>query len=376
MMKKPLKILLIVAASVAGAAMLAGAAAFYRWYVDNRMPAFGSSAIIRIRPETTADELLAQVDSLLSPYRPGSIRRTFAKESVEHHMCPGSYIVDSTFTARYFARVVTRGWENPVELVLAGRLRSPGAIAGKIASQMMVDSTSLVDAFRDSALLAKFGMDTTQLFEMILPDTYQMYWTATPQVIIERLKAEHDMFWNKERVEAAGILGLTPHEVTVLASIVSEESSKPDEYPKIASVYLNRLRKGMRLQACPTICYMNGYRINRVLMSHIMVDSPYNTYLHDGLPPTPICVPGKDHIDAVLHPAETRYLYFCADSSFNGRNVFASSFAEHQKNAALYQQALDELMARKAAEAAAAMEVEADSLQLSATPEEVLTDET
>lgn len=332
---------------------LAAAVAFFyaaRWYVDNRLPAFHSTAIIKIRPETDAEALLNQVDSLLRPVRPASIRRAFAQESVSHHLCPGSYIIDSTFSARRFARTVTRGWENPVNLVLSGRMRSAEVIAGKISRQMMVDSVSMLEAFRNEELMKKFGSSPDRLFEFILPDTYQMYWTATPEVILERFKAENEMFWNDERRQAAKNQGLTPREAVILASIVSEESSRADEYPKIASVYLTRLRKGMKLQACPTVCYLTGYTIRRVLNRHLAIDSPFNTYMYAGLPPAPIAVPGKDHIDAVLHPDNTPYLYFCADYRFNGRNVFSRTFAEHQANAELYREALSEYLARKEAE--------------------------
>lgn len=320
-----------------------------RWYVDNRLPAFEKSAIIRVRPDTDSDELLRQVDSLLKPVRPKSLRRAFEKEAVSHHLCPGSYIIDTTFSARRFARVVTRGWENPVNLVLSGRMRSAEDIAGRISRQMMVDSVSMLAAFRNVDLLSKVGCSPESVLYLVLPDTYQMYWTATPEVIVERLKAEHDVFWNAERIEAARKQGLTPDQVTVLASIVAEESSKADEYPKIASVYLTRLRKGMKLQACPTICYLLNYSVKRVLKRHLEIDSPYNTYKYAGLPPAPIRVPGKDHIDAVLHPDSSQYLYFCADASLNGRNVFARTYTEHIDNAARYHKAITEYMAMRAA---------------------------
>ena len=333
-------------------AIVFAVAFFYaaRWYVDSRLPAFHNSAIIKIRPETDEEALLHQVDSLLQPIRPASIRRAFAQESVSHHLCPGSYIIDSAFSARRFARTVTRGWENPVNLVLSGRMRSAEDIAGKISRQMMVDSVSMLEAFRNEELMKKFGSSPERLFEFILPDTYQMYWTATPEVILERLKAENEVFWNDDRRQAAKNQGLTPREVVILASIVSEESSKADEYPKVASVYLSRLRTGMKLQACPTVCYLTGYSVKRVLNRHLAIDSPFNTYMYAGLPPAPIAVPGKDHIDAVLHPDNTPYLYFCADYRLNGRNVFSRTFAEHQANAELYRKALSDYLARKKAE--------------------------
>lgn len=317
------------------------------WYIDNRMPAFEAPGVIRIRPEMTVDELFSQVDSLLKPRRPASVRRAFAMELANHSLCPGSYFILTSFTARYFAREVTRGWENPVNLVLSGRIRSIESLSGKISRQMMVDSITMLNALRDPALLAKFGITPDRLFYYILPDTYEVYWTASAETIIERLKAERDLFWNQDRIAAAKEQGLTPDEATVLASIVCEESSRPDEYPRIASVYLNRIRKGMKLQACPTVCYLTGYSVKRVLKSHLEIDSPFNTYIYAGLPPSPISIPGKEHIEAVLHPDPQPYLYFCADHRFNGRNVFSRTYSEHIQKANLYRKALDDIAASK-----------------------------
>lgn len=310
------------------------------WLMDNRLPSFEKAGVICIRPQTTRDELLAQVDSVLHPIYRSSVVRTLDREMIVYKLCPGSYHIDSGWSAVHFARAVTRGWENPVNLVLSGTLRFVDNIAGVIASQMMVDKQQMTAALQDDVLLAKYGISPEKLFAYILPDTYQIYWSATPEDILARLKKEYDAFWNEERKAAAAAQGLSPYEVSVLASIVAEESHIPEEYPKIASVYLTRLRRGMKLQACPTVCYIMNYSIRRVLNSHLAIDSPYNTYMYEGLPPTPICVPGKEHIEAVLHPDPSKYLYFCADYRLNGRNVFSTSLAEHEKKASMYRRAI------------------------------------
>lgn len=327
------------------------------WLMDSRLPAFGTPGVVYIDTETTGDELLAQVDSLLHPLHRSSVVRTLNRELKRYRLCPGHYHIDTECSARYFARAVTRGWQNPVNLVISGTLRSVDSIAGAISAQMMVDKEPMTAALQNASLLGKYGMSPEKIFAYVLPDTYQMYWSATPEEIISRLKKEYDEFWNDERVAAAAAQGLDPYQTSVLASIIAEESHIPDEYPKIASVYLTRLQKGMRLQACPTICYIMGYSIRRVLNKHLKIDSPYNTYIYTGLPPTPICVPGKEHIEAVLHPDPEKYLYFCADYTLNGRNVFSRTLAEHEQKARLYRNALTQRRAEKKAEKAAEPEI-------------------
>jgi len=313
----------------------------YLWLVDNRMPAFKTAGVIQIYPDMTAEEVLEQVNSKLSPKHPGSLRRVFTVEEVATKMRPGSYSIDKDCTARYFARVLTHGWQSPVTLTLAGQMRTAESIAGKISAQMMTDSLSMLEALRDSVFLETLGTTPRKFFEIILPDTYQMYWDSPARDILKRLKTESDNFWTEERVALAKAQGLTPKQAVILASIISQESNKADEYPKIASVYLTRLHKGIPLQACPTICFINDYKIRRVLLRHLESDSPYNTYKFRGLPPGPIAVPDKEHINAVLNPDKTPYMYFCADSSFNGRNVFSVTYSEHLQKAKAYQSALD-----------------------------------
>lgn len=338
--KKSMAVLVV--GFILGIAVTVAAVMSYEWVLDNKIPAFKKTGVIRIYPTTTMEDLMVDISSALEPRFPRSIERVLEQEDVAASLRPGNYVIRSNQPARYLARAITRGWQNPVNLVLSGSIRNKKVLAEKISSQMMVDEKTALAALNDSLLLARFGTTPQKLFEMIIPDTYQMYWDASMEKILERLKGERDKFWDDERIALAKKQGLTPEKVSVLASIVAEESHIQSEYPKVAAVYLNRLHKGMKLQACPTVCYIYDYKIKRVLYRHINTPSPYNTYLNYGLPPSPICVPDKNHIDAVLHPSAQPYLYFCADPSFNGRNVFSTSFSEHQKNAAAYQAAYTE----------------------------------
>lgn len=176
-----------------------------------------------------------------------------------------------------------------------------------------------------------------------------MYWTASVEEIFDRFKKEYDAFWTDERKTKAAAQGLSPMEVSVMASIVSGETLKAFEYPVIAGVYLNRYKKGMKLQADPTIAFCYDYTLDRILKKHLTVDSPYNTYKHVGLPPAPINVPPKACLEAVLNPENHKYIYFCASPAFDGTHRFAVSYSEHLKNARAFQR---ELTARRKAKAA------------------------
>ena len=325
------------------------------WLVDNRMAAFKKTGGIEVYQTTTIDELLELMDSTMGLRHRSSMKRVLKKERVADKIKPGFYCFKASDPARYAARALVFGWESPVNVTISGRIRTRADLARKLSKQLMADSLSIVSALNDNKFLASLDSDTSRIFEMIVPDTYQVMWSITPENLLLRFKVERDRYWNEDRVALAKAQGLTPNEAVILASIISEESGIPDEYPKIASVYLTRLRRGMKLQACPTICYIYNYSIRRVLYSYLENPSPYNTYMYPGLPPTPIALPEKAHIEAVLHPDRTQYLYFCADPAMNGRNIFSTTISEHMRNAEKYHEALDSLtIARKAAELSAA----------------------
>jgi UPF0755 protein len=175
-----------------------------------------------------------------------------------------------------------------------------------------------------------------------IPDSYDFYWNTTAKDFLSRIGSYYEKFWNAERKKSASVLNLSRGEVATLASIVQQESNYKPERPIIAGVYLNRLRKGMRLQADPTVVFAVGdFSIRRVLKEHLSYDSPYNTYLYAGLPPGPIALPARDAIDAVLKADKHNYLYFCAHADFSGKHAFAANLAEHDKNAAKFRKALN-----------------------------------
>ncbi len=337
---------------VIAAVLLAGAAGFLagRYVSDNRKPNFPGKYVLYVRPEMSVDQLRDSVVNGAGALRPRSIDRVFRKMDVGENIKPGRYVIDASSTSIYVARMLVYGWQTPQNLTLSGTIRSKGSIAKKISAQMMVDSAVIDKALNDTAFLAGYGFTPENVFAMFLPDTYQMYWTASVEDVFDRFKKEYDRFWTADRLARAEALKLTPMQVSVMASIVNGETLQKAEYPVIAGVYLNRYRKGMKLQADPTVAFCFDYTLDRILKKHLTVDSPYNTYKYKGLPPAPINVPPKACIDAVLNPDRHNYLYFCASPSFDGTHRFASSYNEHLRNAREFQRALTARNKAKAAE--------------------------
>ncbi len=233
------------------------------------------------------------------------------------------------------------GLQTPVRVTM-NRVRIPAQLAQKLSRQLDVDSAAMMGALTSPQVAAEVGFDSLTLFSMFIPDTYEMYWTTTPEEFVVRMKREYDRFWTPERDSLRRRSGLSRLEVMTLASIVYEETNKKDEMPRIAGVYINRLRKGMPLQADPTVKYaMQDFGLRRILNTYLKTPSPYNTYINKGLPPSPICMPGVDAIDAVLNFEQHGYLYFCARPTFDGYHNFARTWSEHKANARAYSAALN-----------------------------------
>ena len=320
-----------------------------RYFVDNKISNFTEKYVLYVYPDMTASQIKDTLIAHAGVLRPGSLDRCFRKMEVDSNVKPGRYVVDTDAPSIYVARMLVFGWQTPQMMTLSGTIRSKGSIAKKISSQMMVDSLAIANALNDPMFLAGYGFTPENVFAMFLPDTYEMFWTASVTEIFSRMKKEYDAFWKSDRLAKARAQRLTPMQVSVLASIVSGETLKPFEYPVIAGVYLNRYRKGMKLQADPTVCFCFDYKLDRVLKKHLSVDSPYNTYKYAGLPPAPINVPPKACLDAVLDPDKHGYIYFCASPAFDGTHRFAVSYSDHLKNARAFQR---ELTARRRAKAA------------------------
>ena len=334
---------------IASCALIGAVTGFFfgRWYNDNRRPNFTEKYVLFVRPETSVQTVIDSLVSGAGAQRPRSLERCFEEENLAACMKPGRYVIEPSFTSIYVARMLTHGWQTPANMTLSGTIRTKARLAQKIAAQMMADSASIAQALDSAEFLQPYGFTPENVFAMILPDTYQMYWTASVREIFDRLKKEYDTFWTPERLDKAKAQKLNQMQVSVLASIVSGETLKSFEYPRIAGVYLNRYRKGMRLQADPTVAFCFNYEPDRILKKHLKVDSPYNTYKYAGLPPAPINVPPKACLEAVLSPENHKYLYFCASPDFDGTHRFAVTYSEHQKNARAFQRELTRRRSQK-----------------------------
>ena len=332
------KKVLLISGVVAAILLIVGSVFASVYYIDNRMANFSQQEILYVYPDMSSQRVLETLDSIV--FKPRSLARCFEKENVSSKIKPGRYVIKPEFTSIYVARMLNFGWQTPQNMTLSGTIRNKEVLAKKISNQMMVDSAS-VASFLDSAdSLSRYGFTPENVFALFLPDTYQMYWTATVSEIFDRMKKEYDAFWTPERLAKAKEQKLSQMQVSIIASIVSGETLQAFEYPKIAGVYLNRYRKRMRLQADPTVAFCYGYTLDRILKKHLSIDSPYNTYKYAGLPPAPINVPPKACIDAVLNPDKHGYLYFCASPEFDGTHRFAVSYNDHLKNARAFQRAL------------------------------------
>ncbi len=320
-----------------------------RWAADYKIPNFKQSYTIYVTPEMTPQQVIDSMMLRGDGKRLKSMIRCAKKEDFRDRMQPGKYRIDSTTTSIYAIRMIVNGWQVPHNLTIAGTIRTRGRLAATIGRQMMTDSATVAGLLADSTFLAGLGFTPENVFGLFLPDTYQMWWTTPAEEILERFKKEYDRFWTEERLAKAAEQGLSRDEVIILASIVSGETLKQEEWPVIARVYLNRLRSGMLLQADPTIAYIFNYEVSRILKVHTQVDSPFNTYKHKGLPPAPINVPPKGCIDAVLNPDDNSFIYFCASPDFNGGHRFATTYAEHLKNAKEFHKALTQRQKEQAA---------------------------
>ena len=219
-----------------------------------------------------------------------------------------------------------------------GSVRTLEDLAKKISQTINADSTELMRTFNDVNLQKKYGFNNQTFISLFIPNTYEVYSDITPEELVDRMAKEYKKFWTAKRKAKAKKLGLSQSEVTTLASIVHEEQKvKIDEQPKIAGLYLNRLKNGWLLQADPTVKYaLNNPSLKRLLYKHLEIDSPYNTYKNTGLPPGPICIPEPNAIDAVLNHEKHNYFFMCAKPEYSGYHNFAQTNAQHEVNARIY----------------------------------------
>ncbi|MFD2033489.1 endolytic transglycosylase MltG [Belliella marina] len=255
---------------------------------------------------------------------------------------PGLYKINPRMNNMNLVKLLRSGNQTPVRITF-NNVRTKEDLAEKISNKIEISEQQFLDLLTDSVNIRKFGFEEETIMAMFIPNTYEVWWNTSAENLFDRMHTEYGKFWTEERKEKARLLGLSQNEVSTLASIVQAETQKSDERPRVAGVYLNRLKINMPLQADPTLVFAVGdFSIKRVLNIHKEIDSPYNTYKYLGLPPGPINLPEISALDAVLNYEDHDYLYFCAKEDFSGYHAFATNLAEHLNNARRYQNALNQ----------------------------------
>ncbi len=254
---------------------------------------------------------------------------------------PGRYALKEGMNNRRFVNMLKAGNQDPVKLSFRNQ-RLKGDFSKYVSEQLEPDSAEIMSLLDSTEFISKFGFTRDNIYTMFIPNSYEMYWNISADKFFKRMYDEYQKFWNLTRLEKAKELGLSKADVSILASIVDAEALHDDEMPTIAGLYLNRYRRGIKLQADPTVIFANNdFTMRRVLNKHLLKDSPYNTYLHKGLPPGPIMMPSIKAIDAVLDYKKHDYIYMCAKEDFSGYHNFATNVSEHKANAQRFQQALN-----------------------------------
>lgn len=258
------------------------------------------------------------------------------------HVYPGRYWIINKMNNKALVELLRSGANVPLNLRF-NNLRTREQLAGRISKILETDSLSLMNLLTDSVLLAGYGFTEQTIASMFIPNTYEFFWNTTAEGFFNRMYREYNFFWTDERIKKAEKTGFTPTEISIIASIVEWETIKEDEKPIVAGLYINRIKKGMKLQADPTVIFAHrDFTIRRVLTEHLKIDSPYNTYKYKGLPPGPIKMPAISSIDAVLNFQDHNYLYMCAKEDFSGYHNFAKNLIQHGRNARKYRKALND----------------------------------
>ena len=331
---------------VIGIAFVAAVAAwdYYRTFLADNVVAteIPRRGVVEISQECSYEELCTVMTESGILRHPKRFLRAARFSRLAANYKPGCYRFVHGMDNKAIVRTFACGWQEPVQLTFNHHVRTLERLSGVLGEKLEADSAAFAAELLDRRTAAAFGFEPETFLAMFLPNTYEVYWTITPANFINRMYREWEQFWTEERTAAAEAIGLTPVQVSTLASIVVEETRFNDEMPLIAGVYLNRLRKGVPLQADPTVKFLvqsQDTDVTRILNKHLKIDSPYNTYRYRGLPPGPITMPSIAAIDAVLHYTPHNYYYFCARPTFDGRHEFAATYNQHLKNAKAYRTA-------------------------------------
>ncbi len=295
---------------------------------------------LHIAPNTTFDSLAVELSPYLSKHEINKLHHIVKLKGHTLASMPGYYEVSPQTSTYALYTKLAAGLQTPVKVIF-NNIRTKEQLADRISEQLMMSSDDLLKLLNDTALCTTFGFTPENVSCMFIPNTYELYWTVAPMSLIYRMKANYDAFWSIQRTKLLEETKLSRIEVSILASIVEEETKAVDEMPIVAGLYINRLRIGMPLQADPTVKFaLQEFDLKRILFAHLSVDSPYNTYKQKGLPPGAIRIPSPTAIDAVLNYARHKYLYMCAKEDLSGKHNFARTLGEHGRNANRYRDSI------------------------------------
>ncbi len=294
-----------------------------------------------IYEDDSFDNVIKKLEASGSVKNMKSFIKAAKKLGYPENIVSGKYELVDGMSNRELLRKLINGRQTPMRITF-NNIRTKEILAQRLSNQLLMDSATIVNLLNNQDALSEYGLTPATAVCLFIPNTYEMYWNISPEDLLKRMKKEYDRFWTEERLMKLNDVGLDQFEVATLASIVEEETKKKDEQPVVAGLYLNRLHKGIPLQADPTLIFaFQDFTIKRVYNNHKELDSPYNTYKYAGLPPGPIRIPSIESIDAVLNYQDHNYYYMCAREDFSGYHNFANTLEEHNRNAAKYRRELN-----------------------------------
>lgn len=335
--KRNILVIVILIIMLAGA----GSAGTVYYYFFSRQFNLSKTAYIYIDRDDNLDSIYSKIESTGHPKTMYGFKFQAERGNYGENIRTGRYAIRPEDNMRYLYRRLSMGYQTPVNLTIPG-VRTLDRLARTVARQLMIDSVEIARLLADSSYYTQMGYTKETLPALFIPNTYEVYWNMSADAFMKRMQKEHAAFWNKERRGKAANIGLSPEEVATLASIVEEETTNNAEKPMVAGLYINRLNKGMLLQADPTVKFgLQEFGLKRILNKHLAVDSPYNTYKYAGLPPGPIRIPSIQGLESVLNYTHHNFIYMCAKEDFSGTHNFAATLSQHMANARRYQQELN-----------------------------------
>jgi len=339
-MNNKLKNKWVIAAICAGAIIFfAGIFVYYNLFAAQFQTE--KKAYVYIDRDDTPDSISVKVERAGMPRSMKTFNWLMNHFSDTKNIHTGRYVIKPGDGNYPVFRRLTRGQQAPLNFSI-NDVRTVGQLAQKIGNQLMVDSAEIAIRLNDSTFCSKLGFKKQTIVCLFIPNTYELYWNISTADLFKKMKKEYNSFWTNERLSKAKSIGFTPSEVYTIASIVEEETNNNEEKSMVAGLYINRLHKGMKLQADPTVKFaVQDFTIKRVTGIHLRSDSPYNTYKFQGLPPGPIRIPSIKGVDAVLNYTRHNFIYMCAKEDFSGTHNFAATWEEHMVNAKKYQAELN-----------------------------------